>query len=72
MMTKYALLYQRLNVTTRAPETIVSHYAGNGTLVIDHFEYIAAPMREAEQTMIAQGWQYRNTPGPQSILMQHA
>ena len=65
-MMRYALLYERLG------ETVVAHYADNGTLVVDHFEYIAAPMREAEQTMIAQGWQYRNTPGPQSILMQHA
>jgi hypothetical protein len=71
-MTKYALVYQRLNVTTRKPETVVSHYAGNGTLAIHHFEYIAAPMNEAQATLVAQGWQYRNTPGPQSVLMQHA
>ena len=71
-MTKYALLYERLNVETHEQETVVAHYADATTLAVDHFEYIPAPRNEAEQTMIAQGWQYRNTPGPQSILMQHA
>lgn len=65
MMTRYALLYERLG------ETVVAHYANNGTLAIHHFEYIEAPMNEAQKTMVAQGWQYRNTPGPQSVLMQH-
>ena len=72
MMTKYALLYQRLDVNTLRQETVVAHYAGDGTLAVDHSEYIAGPMNEAETQLIAQGWQYRNTSGPQSVLMQHA
>ena len=69
-MTKYALLYERLNVATHAPETVVTHYV-EGTRTAERHEYIQAPRGEAEQTMIEECCRYRNTPGPQSILMQH-
>ena len=68
MMTKYALLYERLNIETHKPETVVEHYA-EGTRTAERHEYIQAPRGDAEQTMIAQGWQYASSAGPQSILL---
>ena len=70
MMTKYALLYERLNVAKLEQETVVAYYA-EGTIITERHETIAAPRSEAEQTMIAQGWRYASSAGPQSILMQH-
>ena len=68
MMTKYALLYARLNVATHKPETVVAHYV-EGTRTAERHEYIQVPRSEAEQAMIAQGWQYASSAGPQSILL---
>ncbi len=68
MMARYALLYERLNVATHAPETVVAHYV-EGTRNVERHEYIQAPRGEAEQTVIAQGWRYASTAGPQSILL---
>ena len=70
MMTKYALLYERLSLETRAPETVVAHYI-EGTRTAERHEYIQAPRQDAEQTMIAQGWKYASSAGPQSILLKH-
>ena len=68
MMTRYALLYERLNIETHKPETVVAHYADPYGRAERH-EYIQAPRGDAEQTMIAQGWQYASAAGPQSILL---
>ena len=68
MMTKYALLYERLNIKTLKPETVVEHYA-EGTRTTERHEYIQAPRQDAEQTMLAQGWKYASAAGPQSILL---
>ena len=72
MMTKYALMYSRLNIETRKSETVVAHYNEQYPRAVHHFEYIYTPLREAEQAMIEQGWKYASAAGPQSILMQHA
>ena len=69
-MMRYALLHERLNIETHAPETVVTHYA-EGTRTAERHEYIQASIMDAEQTMIAQGWRYHKPAGPQSILMQH-
>jgi len=68
MMMKYALLYARLNVATMAQETVIAYYA-EGTRTAERHEYIQAPRGDAEQAMIAQGWKYASTAGPQSILL---
>ena len=70
MMTRYALLYERLSRETHQPETVVSYYAENA-ITTERREIIAAPRSEAEQMMIAQGWRYAKSAGPGSILMQH-
>lgn len=69
MMTRYALLYERLSIETHKPETVVAHYA-EGTRTAERREYIQTPQGDAEQTMIAQGWRYAKSAGPGSILMQ--
>jgi hypothetical protein len=76
MMTRYALLYECLdyeclNTMTMEHETVVAHYDEKFTGAVHHFEYIEAPINEAQERMAAQGWKYCNTSGPQSILMQH-
>lgn len=68
-MTRLALLYERLNIETHKPETVVAHFAGDWNGNIKSFEYIQAPLSDAEQTMIAQGWKYASSAGPQSILL---
>lgn len=68
MMAKYALLYERLNITTHTPETVVAYYADPYGRAERH-EYIQAPRGDAEQLMIAQGWRYASSAGPQSILL---
>ena len=67
-MTKYALLYERLNVETHEQETVVAHYA-EGTRIVRRYEYIQTARGDAEQAMIAQGWRYASSAGPQSILL---
>lgn len=69
MMTRYALLYQRLDVATRKQETVVAYYA-EGARTTERHEYIQAPRGAAEQTMIERGWRYTKSAGPGSILMQ--
>ena len=69
-MMRYALLYERLSLETRAPETVVAHYA-EGTRTAERHEYIQASIMDAKRVMIEQDWRYHKTAGPQSILMQH-
>jgi hypothetical protein len=68
MMTKYALLYERLNIETHEQETVVAFYV-EGTRTAERYEYIQAPRQDAEQAMITQGWRYASSAGPQSILL---
>jgi hypothetical protein len=70
MMTKYALLYQRLNVTTLEQETVVAHYTSEDRNY-GPFEYIALPLLEAVAQMVSQGWQDLGTGGPQSVAMRY-
>lgn len=67
-MTKYALMYARLNVEKMEQETVIAYYA-ESTRTAERHEYIQAPRGDAEQLMIAQGWRYASAAGPQSILL---
>lgn len=66
-MTKYALMYDRLNAA-HEQETVVAHYTSEDRNY-GPFEYIPLPLLEAVEQMKARGWTNLGSPGPQSILL---
>lgn len=66
--TQYALLYERMGLTTHRVETVVGYYTGEDRN-FKQFEYIDLPYIETAKQMVAQGWTDLGTGGPQSILL---